>query len=128
MNRIEEKDFELTERWYRYAAKEAGFVGQALAIVRTYTNQTEEDQRLELGADSSSFIRLQGMPRPRADAVVIDANNIAEECGIGSSLAFVRIMILAHKIENSSLSTMGDTYYEAAFDERDDLDSYPDED
>jgi hypothetical protein len=128
LNTIDEQDIDLTERWYQYAAQQAGFVGQALARVRRHTGQTVEEQRLELCADPASFIHLQGMPQPRAQTLIVDANQIAEECGIADSLAFVRAMILAYKIENINSTALEDTYYQAAFDERDDLDSYPDED
>jgi hypothetical protein len=121
------KDNELLERWYRYASRQAGFVGHALNKVRHLTGQTEEEQRLELGADPDHFVHLCGMPLPRAQYLIPDANRIAEECRLIDSLAFVRTMILAHKIENSNSSSVDQSFYQAAFDAQDDLDSYPEE-
>jgi len=103
-------------------------VGDALNKVRRVTGQTEEEQRLELGAEPDHFTHLCGMPLPRAQYLIPDANRIAEECKLIDSLAFVRTMILAHKIENSNPASLDQGFYQAAFDAQDDLDSYPDED
>jgi|GEM_PF-2581506 len=121
------KDNELLERWYTYASKQVGFVGQALNKVRRVTGQTEEEQRLELGAEPDHFTHLCGMPLPRAQYLIPDANRIAEECKLIDSLAFVRTMILAHKIESANPSSVDQSFYQAAFDAQDDLDSYPEE-
>lgn len=113
--------------WYRYAAQRPGFVGHALRLVRERTSQSEEDQRREFGADEEVFLRLQGMPLPRVRSLVSDSNRIAEECGIGDALAFVRAMILAQNLEQSSEEPVTKESYLAAFDEEDDLDEFPEE-
>lgn len=115
--------------WYRYAAGQPGFVGHALLLIRTSNGQSDEEQRRELGADEQSFLRLQGMPLPRAHSLVADANRIAEECGLADSLAFVRTMILAQNLERPRLSEQPAAWecYQAAFDDEGDLDDFPEE-
>lgn len=113
--------------WYRYAATRPGFIGHALRLVRERTGQSDEDQRREFGAEEQIFLRLQGMPSPRPQSLVSDANRIAEECGLRDALAFVRAMILAQKLEQSGGGTASKESYLAAFDEEDDLDVFPEE-
>ena len=113
--------------WYRYAAQRPGFIGHALRLVRERTGQSDEDQQREFGADDQTFLRLQGMPSPRPQSLVSDANRIAEECGLKDALAFVRAMILAQKLEQSGGQPATKESYLAAFDEEDDLDEFPEE-
>jgi hypothetical protein len=115
--------------WYKYAARQPGFVGRALRLIREFNGQSEEDQRHEFGADEESFMRLQGMPLPRTQALVRDANRIAEECGLTTPLAFVRMMILAQGLERTHTSdkSASQEFYQAAFDDEGDLDQFPEE-
>jgi AraC-like DNA-binding protein len=115
--------------WYKYAARQPGFIGHALRLIRELNGQSEEEQRHEFGADEQSFLRLQGMPLPRAQVLVTDANRIAEECGLTDSLAFVRTMIMAQNLERSRASDQPATreFYQAAFDDENDLDQFPEE-
>jgi hypothetical protein len=116
-------------RWYRYAARQPGFVGHALRLIREFNGQSDEEQRHEFGANEQSFLHLQGMPLPRAHSFVSDANRIAEECGLADSLAFVRTMILAQNLERpcSSEQPTAQEFYQAAFDDEGDLDQFPEE-
>jgi hypothetical protein len=115
--------------WYRYAARQPGFVGHALRLIRKSNGQSDEEQRHELGVDEQTFLHLQGMPLPRAHSLVADANRIAEECGLADSLAFVRTMILAQNLERhcSSEQPAAREFYQAAFDDEGDLDQFPEE-
>jgi hypothetical protein len=114
--------------WYRYASQRPGFVGFALRLVRERTGQSKEEQRHEFGTDEQSFLHLQGMPLPRSESLPSDANRIAETCGLSNSMAFIKAMILAQSIERSSLQPVEGEFYMAAFDDTEDLDSYPEED
>ena len=115
--------------WYKYAARQLGFVGHALRLIREFNGQSEEDQRREFGADEEAFMRLQGMPLPRAQALASDANRIAEECGLTIPLAFVRMMILAQGLERTHTNdkSANQKFYQAAFDDEGDLDQFPEE-
>ena len=115
--------------WYRYAAKQPGFVGHALRLLRESNGQSDEEQRRELGVDEFSFLRLQGMPLPRDHSLVPDANRIANECGLTDSLAFVRTMILAQNLGRGGSGEQPATleFYQAAFDDEGDLDQFPEE-
>ena len=118
----------IIDGWYKYTALRPGFVGYALKIIREHTNKTLEEQKRELGVDEKLFLRLQGMPLPRSNSLSNDAYRIAMDCKLTNPFVFVKVMILANKIEKSNQSFTTNEFYQAAFDEEEDLDNYPSED
>jgi hypothetical protein len=115
-------------RWHKYTSLRPGFVGYLLQLVRERTNSSEEEQQLEFGIDQQTFLHLQAMPLPRPAQISKDAYRIAETLKLENPIAFVRAMILGSKMEKSVTPFASQDYYQAAFDEEDDLDQIPQED
>ena len=120
--------------WYKYAAKQKGFVGNWLNILREQQKIKPDQQRHNLGASREDFIRLQGMPLPRPNQFTRDAKRIAEACHLTNPSALVQSMLLARSLErnqasgeNKSQLVMNNSY-QAAYDADEDLDKSPDED
>jgi hypothetical protein len=110
--------------WYRYAANQPWAVDAYLRLVRIHEFKTREQQQKEFGASLEDFLRLQGMPLPRADALAMDALELAQDCHLQHPKAFVQTMLLAQQLTFSLQPTISiDQYYEAAFDAVEDLDS-----
>jgi hypothetical protein len=118
---------EILTEWYDYAAKQPGFVGSALGLLRDRQSITPQQQQSGFGANDQAFLRLQAMPLPRPQSFVGDAHRIAEACGLANPLAFVQAMILARSLERTEPKTGAEGSYQAAFDPEDDLDRIPDE-
>lgn len=121
------RDDEAIKRWYRYASEQPGFVGLALRLLRERTGISIAEQQRDFGVDDQTFLHLQGMPLPRAQSIPSDANRIAEACQLSNRLAFVRAMVMACNLERDAHSDVLRDAYQAAFDEEDDLDQYPEE-
>jgi len=115
------------KRWYRYASEQPGFVGSALRLLRERAGISIEEQQRDFGVDDQTFLRLQGMPLPRAKSIPSDANRIAEACQLSNRLAFVRAMVMACNLERDADWEVARDAYQAAFDEEDDLDQYTEE-
>jgi hypothetical protein len=118
-------DYEILTEWYDYAAKQPGFVGSALGLLRARQSITPQQQQSEFGANDQAFLRMQAMPLPRPQSFAGDAHRIAEACGLANSLAFVQAMILARSLERTESQTDAEVSYRAAFDQEDDLDQVP---
>src|SRR5437868_9339404 len=114
-------DEEIMASWYAYAANEPGFVGYWLDLLRERQGVTAVEQQNEFGADEPAFRRLQSMPRPQSQALVRDAHRIAESCHLKNPMAFVQAMILAQGLERTTERPAIQEYYQAAFDEEEDL-------
>ncbi len=124
----------LLNNWYQYAAKQKGFVGNWLDMLREQQKITLNQQRHNLGASREDFVRLQGMPLPRPNQFTRDAKRIAEACNLTNPSAFVQAMLLARSLgrnqtqeANKSQLVMNNSY-QAAYDADEDLDKSPDED
>lgn len=120
-------DDEILAEWYGYAARQPGFVGSVLGLLRDRQSITFQQQRSEFGASDQAFLQMQAMPLPRPQSFVGDAQRIAEACGLANPLAFVRAMILARSLEHTESQPGAAESYRAAFDQEDDLDRLPDE-
>jgi hypothetical protein len=120
-------DDAIVDAWYRYVSEQPGFVGPLLRILRDRQGLTVQQQQDEFGIDSHSFLRLQGMPLPRAGSFAADALVIAEACGLPNPLALVRALTLARNLERSIQQTAAMPVYQAAFDAINDLDRLPEE-
>jgi hypothetical protein len=114
-------DEEIMASWYADAADEPGFVGHWLGLLRERLEITAAEQQNELSADEPAFQRLQAMPRPRRQALARDAHRIAERCHLDNPMAFVRAMILAHGLERAADHPAAQEFYQAAFDEEEEL-------
>ena len=118
---------EAIKRWYRYASEQPGFIGVALRLLRERTGVSIEEQQRDFGADDETFLRLQGMPLPRAQSIPGDAHRIAEACQLANGLAFVKAIVMACNLQRDADWEPATDAYQAAFDEEDDLDQYPEE-
>lgn len=121
-------DANILMRWYHQATELPGSVGSFLAILRIQENTTEEHQQEVFGVSTAEFLRLKAMRLPRKNLFVQDAHRIAEYCKLKHPQRFVSSMLLARNLVTSEeQTTASDQYYEAAFDERGDLDELPEE-
>ena len=120
-------DDKILAEWYDYAARQPGFVGIALGLLRDRQSVTLQQQQSEFGANEQAFLRMQAMPLPRPKSFAGDAHRIAEACGLANPLAFVQAMILARSLGRTESPTDIEEFYQAAFDSEDDLDQPPDE-
>jgi hypothetical protein len=114
-------DEEILASWYAYVADEPGFVGYWLDLLRERQGVTAIEQQIEFGADEPAFRRLQSMPLPQSQALARDAHRIAESCHLKNPMAFVQAMILARSLERTTEHPAIQEYYQAAFDEEEDL-------
>jgi hypothetical protein len=114
-------DEEVMASWYAYAADEPDFVGHWLGLLRERQGITAVEQQAEFGADESAFRRLQATPLPRSQALARDAHRIAERCRLKNPMAFVQAMILARSLERAADDQAGREFYQAAFDEEENL-------
>ena len=121
-------DEEIMGSWYRFAASEPGFVGEALKRLRERERTTREQQQKVFGVNDQDFRRLEAMPMPRTKSLARDAHRIAEVCHLANPLAFVQAIILASKLEQFQAKKTEEEFYQAAFDPENDLDHIPDED
>jgi hypothetical protein len=132
-------DDALLNEWYRYAAGQEGFVGSWLQMLRERQKITPEQQQRDFGASSQDFVRLQGMPLPRANQFTKDARRIAEVCHLANPSTFVQALLLVRSFKRSQPASDGDLEhtgsqftarqsYQAAYDADEDLDQLPDED
>ena len=119
-------DDEILAEWRGYAARQPGFVGSALGLLRDRQSITLQQQQSEFGANDQAFLRMQAMPLPRPQSFAGDAHRIAEACGLTNPLAFVQAMIFARSLEHTEFQTDAEESYQAAFDPDDDLDLLPD--
>jgi hypothetical protein len=120
------EDANILIRWYRHASVLSGSVDSFLAAVRNQENTTEEQQQETFGASAEQFLRLKAMRLPRNDFFVQDAHRIALYCKLEHPQRFVSSMLFGRNLMNSQPNTIvSDEFYEAAFDERDDLDELP---
>ena len=120
-NRDHTGDEEIMASWYAYAADEPGFVGHWLDLLRERQGVTAVEQQNEFGADEPAFRRLQSIPLPQSQALARDAHRIAESCKLKNPMAFVQAMILARSLERTAAHPAIQEYYQAAFDEEEDL-------
>jgi hypothetical protein len=137
----QDQDNVYLDRWYRFAADQPGFIGSWLQLLRERQHQTSEQQRKDFGASLESFVRLQGMPLPRAFQFTRDARRIAEVCRLANPDRFVQALLLARSlIRSAAQGSTADTgqeaagrlwtsseYYQAAFDEDKELDEPPED-
>jgi hypothetical protein len=114
-------------RWYHHASQLPGSVDSFLALLRTQDNITEEQQQEYFGVSAEEFLRLKAMRMPRHQFFVQDAHRIATYCKLQHPSRFVSSMLLARNLMNAYPAAGSDQYYEAAFDEREDLDDWPEE-
>jgi hypothetical protein len=114
-------DEEVMASWYAYAADEPGFVGDWLGLLRERLGITAVTQQNEFGADEPAFRRLQSMPLPQSRALAHDAHRIAECCNLQNPMAFVQAMILARSLECAADHSAVQEFYQAAFDEEEEL-------
>lgn len=112
--------------WYRYASEQPGSVDSLLLLLRNRSGQTLEQQQAEFGASDYEFNRLRGFRLPRPHVFTSDAHRIAMTCKLAKPFAFVNSLVLARNLARSLPKTEVFQYYQAAFDERDDLDQLPD--
>jgi hypothetical protein len=113
--------------WYEFAAQEPGFVGSFLRLLRERQGKSAEDQQAELGIDHEAFMRLQGIPLPRARVFANDALRIAETCGLPSPLSLVGLLVLARNLATAPAHVEAAHVYQAAFDATESLDDPPEE-
>ncbi len=119
-----DRDEQALQNWYRYAAQQSWAVDAYLRKARLHEFKMQEQQRNEFGATPEEFLHLQAMHLPREDFFVIDARHIAEVRHLQFPDAFVQTMLLARQLAFSTQSSGdNDTYYQAAFDAVDDLDT-----
>lgn len=114
-------DDEILTSWYAYVADEPGFVGYWLGLLRERQGNTAAQQQNEFGADEQAFLRLQSMPLPQTNSLARDAHRIAEGFNLKNPMAFVQAMILARSLERSVDNGAVEGFYQAAFDEEEDL-------
>ena len=114
-------DEEIIVSWHAYVADEPGFVGIWLRLLRERQGITPVEQQNEFGADDQAFFRLQAMPLPRSKLLARDAHRIAEACNLKYPMAFVQAMILARDLSHTADQAGPQEFYQAAFDEEEDL-------
>lgn len=118
---------EMLNGWYRHAAQLPGSIDELLKLLRIREGITEEEQRVLLGIDHDNFSRLKAMRAPRPQFFVSDARRIAAYCKLEDQNQFVSWMLLSRNLKETIKSQTARSYYEAAFDARDDLDDVPEE-
>ncbi|MBZ0285244.1 MAG: hypothetical protein K8L97_31210 [Anaerolineae bacterium] len=115
-------------RWYHQASELPGSINSYLAVLRSHENTTEQQQQEVFGVSADEFLRLKAMRLPRKHMFVEDAYRIAVFCKLEHPQRFVSSMLLARNLMSHGHQTATlDQFYEAAFDERDDLDELPEE-
>jgi hypothetical protein len=112
---------EILASWYAYTADEPGFVGYWLGLLRERQGITTVEQQNEFGGDEAAFLRLQSMPLPQSHSLARDAHRIAESCNLKNPMAFVQAMLLARGLESAADHTAVQEFYQAAFDEEEEL-------
>lgn len=120
-------DEELMQSWYQYAAEREGSVDSFLRVLRNQLGHTLEQQQNQFGATDSEFDRLRGFGLPRPRSFAEDAKRIAEACHLTHSKAFVNTMLLVFKLSNTRSMKGLRQYYQAAFDDTDELDKPPED-
>ncbi len=102
---------EILSAWYRFAAGQAGFLGPRLQQHREQQGLTVEQQRQLLGIDELNFVRLQGMPWPRAACFEADVRRIAAVCRLAQPAALLAILqgAIGHAHIGGQLAGAGDS-------------------
>lgn len=118
---------EIMTDWYHYVSEQPGSVDSLLRILRDRLDQTLEQQQAEFGASDYEFNHLRGLRLPRPQVFTGDAHRIAITCKLAKPFAFINSLVLARQLARSLPQTEAFQYYQAAFDEVDDLDQLPDE-
>lgn len=113
------------ERWYRYAAEREGSVDSYLRVLRNQLGQNLDQQKNQFGVSDSEFNRLRGFRLPRSTSFVEDAKRIAEVCHLSHPNAFVKAMLVVHKVSQGASAQAAQQAFQAAFDDTDDLDELP---
>jgi len=118
---------QIMANWYRHSIEQPGSVDSLLCILRDRLGQSLEHQQAEFGANDYEFNQLRGFGLPRPQAFTKDAHRIAIACKLTNPFAFIRAMVLARKLTHNLPQSNDFQYYQAAFDELEDLDELPDE-
>lgn len=119
-------DEEILQVWYQFASSQPSSVDSYLHLLRDRQGKTLEEQCEEFGVSIDQFNRLRSMQLPRESQFASDAKRMADACHLSEPMRFVQAMVLARNLQRRESQNLHPGY-QAAFDDIDDLDKFPDE-